>query len=135
MTESGGYNYLIYPGYQQRYVLETMHSSLIHLIEKCDTDLKMHALFWANNIEWIKEAKDVLYIDSNDFFLDKKNILKLVLDHFNIEEKVPSPEGNIDAKDPERRKAPEGFGIIKKISKEVKEVTDWWSKINKNKME
>ncbi len=49
------------------------------------TDLEKISFMWLNNIQWIRENKDVMWIESNNFLKDKKETMDLVCDHFEIE--------------------------------------------------
>lgn len=49
-----------------------------------ETELEKIAFMWLNNILWIKEVDDILWIESNSFFEDKKETMNIVCDYFNI---------------------------------------------------
>ena len=129
------------------YLLKNSHKSVKHLIEKCDTDLKKFAFMWGNAFALIKEARDVMYINSKDFFLDKEGIVKKVLSHFNIEEKEKTYDVNTYVKDIRilgedlnnnpmtkidcQNDVADDYGIVTEISNEVKEISEWWNEHNR----
>lgn len=47
-------------------------------------ELMEHAERWVNSVQLMKEAKDLIFIDSNDFFSDVRGTMDLVCDHFKI---------------------------------------------------
>ncbi|NBP02570.1 MAG: hypothetical protein EBU90_21110 [Proteobacteria bacterium] len=64
------------------YNLKTCHPSLSEIF--FDTDLKKTIFMWANKIQWISESKDILWIESNNFFKNKKDTMDLVCKHFEM---------------------------------------------------
>jgi hypothetical protein len=48
------------------------------------TNLEKIAFMWLNNVQWVKEVNDVLWIESNSFFENKKETMNLVCDHFKL---------------------------------------------------
>ena len=48
------------------------------------TDLEKIAFMWLNNVQWMREVDDVLWIESNSFFENKKETIDIVCDHFKI---------------------------------------------------
>ena len=48
------------------------------------TDLEKIAFMWLNNVQWVKEVNDVLWVESNSFFENKKETMNLVCDHFKL---------------------------------------------------
>ena len=64
------------------YYLNHCHSSLKHYQPK--THLEKIAFMWLNNVIWMKEVNDVLWIESNNFFKNKKEIMDLVCEHFEL---------------------------------------------------
>ena len=50
-----------------------------------ETDLEKIAFMWLNNVQWVKEVNDVLWIESNSFFENKKETMDKVCDHFNLD--------------------------------------------------
>ena len=48
------------------------------------TDLEKIAFMWLNNVQWISEVNDVLWIESNSFFENKKETMDKVCDHFEL---------------------------------------------------
>jgi len=49
-----------------------------------DTDLKKHIFMWANQIQWMTDSNDILWVESNNFFKNKKETMDLVCDHLNL---------------------------------------------------
>lgn len=68
--------------YAYDYNLKYCHPSLKEI--DYDTDLKKMIFMWANRIQWMMDAKDVLWIESNDFFRNKKETMDKVCDHFKL---------------------------------------------------
>jgi hypothetical protein len=62
--------------------LNHCHSSLKKF--QFQTDLEKIAFMWLNNVQWVKEVNDVLWIESNSFFENKKETMNLVCDHFKL---------------------------------------------------
>lgn len=62
--------------------LNHCHSSLKEFQFK--TDLEKIAFMWLNNVQWIRDVDNILWIESNSFFKDKKETMDLVCDHFNL---------------------------------------------------
>jgi hypothetical protein len=62
--------------------LNHCHSSLKKF--QFQTDLEKIAFMWLNNVQWISDVDDVLWIESNSFFENKKETMNLVCDHFEI---------------------------------------------------
>ena len=50
-----------------------------------ETDLEKIAFMWLNNILWIKEVNDILWIESNSFFENKKETMNIVCDYLNLD--------------------------------------------------
>lgn len=48
------------------------------------TDLEKIAFMWMNNVQWVREVGDVLWIESNSFFENKKETMNMVCEHFNL---------------------------------------------------
>lgn len=48
------------------------------------SDLEKIAFIWLNNVQWMSDT-NVLWIESNSFFENKKETMNLVCDHFNLE--------------------------------------------------
>ena len=48
------------------------------------TDLGKIAFMWLNNVQWIKEVDDVLWVETNSFFKEKQKIMDIVCDHFQL---------------------------------------------------
>ncbi len=63
--------------------LDHCHPSLKEFEFK--TDLEKIAFIWLNNVQWMKEVDDVLWIESNSFFKNKKETMDKVCDHFNLD--------------------------------------------------
>ncbi len=40
---------------------------------------------WLNNVQWISDIGDVLWVESNSFFENKKETMDKVCDHFNLD--------------------------------------------------
>lgn len=66
----------------ERY-LNHCHSSLKGLQFK--TDLEKIAFMWLNNVQWISDVDDVLCIEANTFFKNKKETMDKVCDYFNLD--------------------------------------------------
>jgi hypothetical protein len=65
---------------------------------KFDTDLKIMIFMWANKIQWMKDSNEVLWIESNSFFENKKKTMDLVCDHFNVPHVLDYSMANIYVK-------------------------------------
>jgi hypothetical protein len=75
---------------------EIKGTELSHL--EPETILQLHAIFWAACVLKMKKTEDVLWIKSNDFFLNKEDTAKQVLDHFGKKESPNMEFSNIDVK-------------------------------------
>lgn len=64
------------------YHLNHCHQSLKEF--QFQTDLEKIAFMWLNNVQWMREVDDVLWIESNSFFENKKETIDIVCDHFKI---------------------------------------------------
>lgn len=62
--------------------LKNCHESLKQLNFK--TDLEKIAFMWINNVQHIKELDNVLWVEANSFFENKKETMDKVCDHFNL---------------------------------------------------
>lgn len=60
--------------------------------------MQLHAIFWAASVIEIQKSKDVLWIQSNDFFSNKELIATKVFDHFNINATPDMRFANINVK-------------------------------------
>ena len=49
------------------------------------TDLEKITFMWLNNVQWISDIGDVLWVESNSFFENKKETMDKVSDHFNLD--------------------------------------------------
>ena len=49
------------------------------------SDLEKIAFMWLNNIQWINESSDVLWIETNSFLSNKKETMDNVCDYFEID--------------------------------------------------
>ena len=47
---------------------------------------QLHTIFWASCVLKMQKIDNILWINSNEFFLNKQNIAEQVLSHFKIEE-------------------------------------------------
>lgn len=65
------------------YFRKNIHPSLKNI--EFDTIDKMNIFLWANRIMWISECPDISWINSNDFFSNKKETLDFVCNYFGIE--------------------------------------------------
>ena len=65
------------------YHLKNCHPSLKGF--EFETDFEKIAFMWLNNVQWIREVDDVLWIETNDFLKNKKQTMNLVCDHFQID--------------------------------------------------
>jgi len=63
-----------------------------------DTDLKKHIFMWANQIQWMTYSNDVLWVESNNFFKNKKETMDLVCDHLNLPQVLDYSMSNIYVK-------------------------------------
>ena len=50
------------------------------------TDLEKIAFMWLNNVQWVKEVNDVLWIEANSFFENKKETMNQICNHFNLKQ-------------------------------------------------
>jgi hypothetical protein len=64
--------------------LEHCHRSLKELNFKIETDLEKIAFMWMNNVQWMKDLDNVLWVEANSFFENKKETMDKVCDHFNL---------------------------------------------------
>lgn len=64
------------------YHLNHCHSSIKEYQPK--THLEKIAFMWLNNVTWLKEVDNVLWLESNSFFKNKKETMDLVCDHFEL---------------------------------------------------
>jgi hypothetical protein len=39
---------------------------------------------WMNNVQWMREVDNLLWIESNSFFGNKKETMNMVCEHFNL---------------------------------------------------
>ena len=76
------------------YVESIILSKYEHYLKNCHpslnpdqfkTDLEKIAFIWLNNIQSIKDNKDVVWIESNDFLRNKKQTMDMVCDYFEID--------------------------------------------------
>jgi hypothetical protein len=65
------------------YHLNHCHSSLKEY--QFHSDLEKIAFMWLNNIQWINESSDVLWIETNSFLSNKKETIDVVCDYFEID--------------------------------------------------
>jgi len=72
------------------------HPSLVGI--EFDTDLKKMIFMWANRIQWISEVDNVLWIEANNFFENKKEIMNTVCDHLNLPQVLDYSMSNIYVK-------------------------------------
>lgn len=63
--------------------LNNRHPSLKQYQPK--TTIEKIAFIWMNNVQWITDLDDVLWIESNNFFKNKKETMDLVCDHFRLD--------------------------------------------------
>lgn len=63
--------------------LKHIHPSL----KECQftTDLEKIAFMWLNNVQWISDVDDVLWIEANSFFKNKKETMDKVCDYFDLD--------------------------------------------------
>ena len=52
--------------------------------EMLKDDLESHAEIWVESIELMKKSKNLIFIESNDFFKDVRTTMDVVCDHFKI---------------------------------------------------
>jgi len=63
--------------------LKHIHSSLKQY--QFTTDLEKIAFMWLNNVQWISDIDDVLWVEANSFFENKKETMDKVCDYFNLD--------------------------------------------------
>ena len=63
--------------------LKYCHPSLKNF--QFNTDLEKIAFMWLNNVQWISDVDDVLWIEANSFFKNKKETMNKVCEHFNLD--------------------------------------------------
>ena len=66
------------------YFLKNIHPNLEGI--KFDTDEKKHVFLWANRVFWLLDSPNVFGINSNKFFLNKKEILTEICNFLNLEQ-------------------------------------------------
>ena len=49
------------------------------------TNLEKIAFMWLNNVQWISDVDDVLWIEANSFFENKQKTMDKVCDYFNLD--------------------------------------------------
>lgn len=49
------------------------------------SDLEKIAFIWLNNVQWLSDVDNVLWVESNNFFKNKKETMNMVCEHFNID--------------------------------------------------
>jgi|688.fasta_scaffold482412_2 hypothetical protein len=76
--------------------LNNCHSSLNP--DQFKTDLEKIAFMWLNNVQWIKENKDILWIETNSFLKNKRETIDLVCDHFKIDRVMDFELSNVYVK-------------------------------------
>lgn len=76
--------------------LNNCHSSLNP--DQFKTDLEKIAFMWLNNVQWIKENKHILWIETNSFLKNKKKTMDLVCDHFEIDRVINFELSNVYVK-------------------------------------
>ena len=60
------------------------HHPVVDSIPLSGTHLHVCAYLWVDRWMWMREASNVLWIDSNDFFDNTKGTAELVCSHFNV---------------------------------------------------
>jgi hypothetical protein len=73
--------------YQTEIHLEAMkdhHHPIVDAIPLSGTHLHVCAYLWVDRWMWMREASNVLWIDSNDFFDNIKGTAELVCNHFGV---------------------------------------------------
>lgn len=68
------------------------------LVLEPDTMMQLHTIFWASCVLEMQKYEDVLWIKSNDFFLDKEGTAKQVLSHFGKEGELEMGFASINVK-------------------------------------
>jgi hypothetical protein len=58
------------------------HSALKHFEFK--SDLEKILFIWSNNVHWMLESDNVLWVESNNFFRDKKKVMNDVCNHLEL---------------------------------------------------
>jgi len=53
-------------------------------VHSLETDIKKITAMWVSRILYLMEVEDVMWIKSNDFFANKKEIMDSVCEHFNV---------------------------------------------------
>jgi hypothetical protein len=73
------HNYLNY----YEYYLKNIHPNLEGI--EFDTDEKKHVFLWANKVFWLLDSQNVFGVESNKFFLNKKEILNEICNFLELE--------------------------------------------------
>ena len=72
-----------YINYYYEYFLKNIHPNLKNI--EFDTFEKKHIFLWCNRIFWLLDSANVLGINSNNFFANKKQILDEVCDFLKLQ--------------------------------------------------
>ena len=65
------------------YFLKNIHPNLEGI--EFDTDEKKHVFLWANRVFWLLDSPNVFGVESNKFFLNRKEILNEICDFLELE--------------------------------------------------
>ncbi len=71
-----------YLNYYYDYMLNTIHPDLQRL--NFSTDLEKHIFMWINRIFWLKESKEVLWINATDFFCNVNFSVERICKFFDL---------------------------------------------------
>jgi hypothetical protein len=68
--------------FNYEYLLKNIHPNLKGI--EFDTDEKMHVFLWANRVFWLLDSPNVFGVESNKFFLNKKEILNEICEFLEL---------------------------------------------------
>jgi hypothetical protein len=78
------------------YFLKNIHPNLEGI--EFDTDEKMHVFLWANRVFWLLDSPNVFGVESNKFFLNKKEILNEICEFLELTQTKNFEYENCDVK-------------------------------------
>lgn len=91
------YNYRInYIDYYYPYFRKNIHPSLKNI--EFDTINKINIFLWANRIMWIFECKNIFWVESNEFFMNKQETLNNICDYLDIDRVTNFELANVNVK-------------------------------------
>ena len=91
------------------------------LIIEPKTIMQLHSIFWASCVIEMQKLENVLWIKSNDFFLDKEGIAKNVLTHFGKKGEPDMRFANVNVKQLKLN----GDGQIRPFDSYITETTEY----------